>query len=133
MRTVCDVCNKKGVRIRHTKISSLHICRHCGSYVSYYYRKDGHPFGYPPAWGKVLAVLATQEGVMEVPEEDKPLVGADYVLEGNFYYLFQSDDGTIRRARIDSLPFTDQKPPTLPPTIEAYHYWNVDVLPASPG
>jgi hypothetical protein len=70
----------------------------------------------------------------DVPSED--LAEPEKVVRmfhGDYYYTFQADDGTIRRARIGCAPFGERhkRPAHLPERITRYHFWSVDVCPVA--
>ena len=67
------------------------------------------------------------------PEDVAPEVSGDlYDLHSDFYYVFQAEDGTIRRARIGSSPFgRGKKPAGVPARVHDFHYWVVDVCRAT--
>ena len=95
MPRTCEVCGSSKLRKRHFPNNTVATCQSCGSSFDYYYRKDGRIFDYPTSWGKPIAVYYEPEGTTEADEDVKGTFA-----EGESYYVFLSEDGTIRRARI---------------------------------
>jgi hypothetical protein len=55
-RTRCEVCGSSELITTFSRIDMQQVCATCESTYSTYFRKDGAPFSYPAAWGKVVAV-----------------------------------------------------------------------------
>ena len=118
-----------------TRIKTVHTCADCGTGWDYYFRKDGGLLSVPPSWGEVVAVVQEMTGARKIPSEHvAPEFPGDHYLidESEFYYVFRAEDGTIRRARIDSSPFgRGKRSRRVPDRVEHFHYWVVDVCPAA--
>jgi transcription elongation factor Elf1 len=128
--TTCEVCGSDGLTTTHCPNNTFVTCDRCGSRFDLYYRKDGAFFGYSSAWGTYLGAVHCAESVedpnqVEEPGEMRMRLG----IETYFYYLFRDANGVIRRVRMDAAPFRGDKPQSMPPKVNTYHYWVVDVLP----
>ena len=107
-------------------------CSKCGAEFDYYYRMDGEWFSVPEAWGRCVAVMFGPEMIRAcLPEELAEPGRESYDLDGEIHYIFQSDDGTIRRAQMRWGHFGPDcpRPDNVPERIEWFHFWNVDLWP----
>ena len=129
MQKTCEVCGSQKMLTQRTGVGTMLTCKLCGSSFDYYYRQDGGLLDYPASWGRVIDVIYEPTGSHRKPCEDSAL---DMWCEGDFYYVFVADDGTIRRTRIDNHGCFDDKTPRpkcVPNSVNTYHAWVVDVLP----
>ena len=132
MQKTCDVCGNARLRKRHSGVGTILECRGCGSSYDYYYTKGGRLLDYPASWGRLITVIYEAAGTYDVVDGDEGDMST--VFAGYTYYLFESDDGTIRRARIEDIrSFSDEasKPSQVPKQVDVYHTWVVDVLPSA--
>ena len=121
-RPACDIC---GSALNEPAYGTFAIgcsCSKCGTTYDTYYRRDGGLIEVPPAWGRCVGVTHEPFSIEKNEHFD---------VRGETYYIFQADDGSIRRVHIECIPFRDQtpRPPGLPERIKYYHYLNVDVWP----
>ncbi len=129
----CDVCQSTDLSgPSSSTVAQGWTCNRCGAESDYYYRIDGELFDVPPSWGRCIGVVFEPESVDRIAPED--LVNPEietHMVEGELYYIFQANDGTIRRARMGCSRFggDHKRPITLPEKVKFFHYWNVDVWP----
>ena len=129
----CDVCQSVGLEGPSLgTFVQMWYCTKCGSEFEYFHRVDGELFDVPRSWGRCIGVVYATEAVALVPQEHRVNPEREvHIIEAEYYYVFQADDGTIRRARMGCSPFGDKhrRPADLPKRIQYFHYWNVDVWP----
>src|SRR5262245_15625952 len=131
---VCDVCQKAvdGGSSGPPSHWECWKCPNCGSNFVYNFRKDGEVFDVPRAWGRCVGSFYWPTSVGHYPDEDEPTDEEKQVensnpldnmpppINGEVYYVFQADDGTLRRAEVKHGSFDS--------AIEGhthFYYWDV--------
>jgi hypothetical protein len=128
--TGCEIC-KGSLKKEYLGVGLAFSCRSCGSQFTYYYTKDGTILNYPASWGRIIGPVYVPQTVNDrwapqCVEDEECHDPMERVVYGMFYYIFQAEDGTIRRARIGGYPDSPRK---APPGVQCHHDWSVDVLP----
>jgi len=75
--------------------------------------------------------LGEQEGLAEIQKQYEEIIegkAPSYVVDQAVYYIFRDHDGNIRRGRI-AKGYFDSPRQVEGGTLDAYHYWVVDLLP----
>ena len=132
MQSACEICGNPRLRKKHAMMGTSLSCGQCGARFFYYYMKNGQLFEYPSSWGKAIAYVSAPEPFYEFNEETGESREISRTMED--YYIFVSDDGTIRRVRIEGNGrFDDEpskpKPHGVPKPVELIMAFWVDVLP----
>ena len=130
----CEVCGNAKMEASGGTINEIRSCEQCGTAFFFYFRADGEFLSVPTAWGRCVAVVYQPESLDNLATDDsEDPEKVTRLFSGDYYYTFQGDDGTIRRARIGYAPFDERRkrPVRLPERITHYHFWVVDVCPAA--
>ena len=134
----CEVCGSTNLETRTGPLALGVSCAGCGAGFDYFFRKDGAVLDYPRAWGKLIAVVAESESTERFSPEHRGPEGSPegYLVRGNFVFVFQADDGTIRGVRAERAEFPKggPRPAGVPAQVRYYHTWVVNVCPCrGPG
>jgi hypothetical protein len=126
----CECCGHNKLKTKFSCIGKIEDCPNCGSSFDSYYYKNGEPLTIPKHWGKCIAVMTEQHQweTFNQSSEDKEVDQVGF-LQNYQYYIFIAEDGTLRRARIES----SWDPPIIQPKgtrkkLTSYHCWIVDIL-----
>lgn len=132
MLKLCECCGHK-LNEEFSRIGKIASCDKCGSSFDFYFRKDGELLTVPKHWGKLVAVMTEQSGWEDIDKSRKGYEKSafDGVFIEDQYYIFVSDDGTIRRAKLGFGWDTQFQQPKGAKKLTSYHCWVVDVCPCS--
>ena len=98
MQKTCDSCQTTLDGPAYGTFAVGWTCPTCGSAYNYYCRIDGELLDLPSVSGKCIGVVFEQDDMEKLPNE------TSHFVRGTFFYIFQGDDGTIRRAHIETIP-----------------------------